>query len=391
MVMWFAGSAIIISKGIYHSSYKYINLTIQVSMITGLTMASYKMVGVEFALTSIPPLLYLLIIGLCSMTLNPSLSILTGVLAAIQFVGAYGLWLADDAQLVITETNSITWTDIILKAVIFILMGFTAMIIAMRSRTLLVRVVRQVSYKEQLISLNREMSVASDIQIKLIPESNQTTKYFDVEMYYKPALKVGGDYYDVFKRDDGNLVVVIADVAGKGYPAALMMSNIQAVFQTLVRQNCGLEALVKELNRSICNASVQGKFVSLVVMEFDHHSHEVSYINCGHNPPIVRQGQEILEFDVATPVLGVLREYEPIKATITFKQNDVLFAYTDGLSELFNPLGELLGTERIKSLLDENRTASAEVFVKETLNILAAHMLDEQAHDDISFLCIKHK
>ena len=391
MVMWFSGSALIISRGIYHNSYKYINLIIQVSMVTGLMMASYKMVGVEFALTSIPPMLYLLIIGLCSMTLNPKLSILTGFLAAIQFVGAYGLWLADDAKLVITEINSITWTDIILKAVIFILMGYTAMIIAIRSRGLLVRVVGQVSYKEQLSSLNKEMSVASDIQNKLIPESNQTTRDFDVEMYYKPALQVGGDYYDVFKREDGNLVVVIADVSGKGYPAALMMSNIQAIFQTLVRQDSSLEELVKLLNRSICNTSVQGKFVSLVVMEFDHNSHEIRYINCGHNPPIVRQGQEILELDVATPVLGVLKDYEPMKETITFNPNDVLFAYTDGLSELYNPTGQQLGTAPIKTLLDQNRMESAEVLIKGTLNILTDHMLDEEAHDDISFLCIKHK
>jgi sigma-B regulation protein RsbU (phosphoserine phosphatase) len=360
-------------------------------MVTGLMMASYKMVGVEFALTSIPPMLYLLIIGLCSMTLNPKLSMLTGFLAAIQFVGAYGLWLADDAKLVITEINSITWTDIILKAVIFILMGYTAMIIAIRSRGLLVRVVGQVSYKEQLSSLNKEMSVASDIQNKLIPESNQSTRNFDVEMYYKPALQVGGDYYDVFKREDGNLVVVIADVSGKGYPAALMMSNIQAIFQTLVHQDSSLEELVKLLNRSICHTSVQGKFVSLVVMEFDHNSHEIRYINCGHNPPIVRQGQEILELDVATPVLGVLKDYEPTKETITFNPNDVLFAYTDGLSELYNPTGQQLGTVPIKTLLDQNRMESAEVLIKGTLNILTDHMLDEEAHDDISFLCIKHK
>ena len=391
MVMWFSGSALIISRGIYHSSYKYINLMIQVSMVTGLMMASYKLVGVEFALTSIPPMLYLLIIGLCSMTLNPKLSVLTGFLAAIQFVGAYGLWLADDAKLVITEINSISWTDVILKAVIFILMGYTATIIAMRSRGLLVRVVRQVSYKEQLSHLKMEMSVASEIQNKLIPESNQTTKFFDVEMYYKPALQVGGDYYDVFNREDGNLIVVIADVSGKGYPAALMMSNIQAIFQTLVRQDSSLEELVKQLNRSICNTSVQGKFVSLVVMELDHKGHEIRYINCGHNPPIVKQGNNILELDVATPVLGVLVDYEPMKETITFNQNDVLFAYTDGLSELFDPTGKQLGTDPIKTLLNQSRMESTEVLIKKTLNILTVHMQDEEAHDDISFLCIKHK
>jgi serine phosphatase RsbU (regulator of sigma subunit) len=391
MVLWFSGSALIISKGIYHSSYKYINLVIQVSMVTGLMMASYKMVGVEFALTSIPPMLYLLIIGLCSMTLNPKLSLLTGLLAAIQFMGAYGLWLADDAKLVITEINSITWTDIILKAVIFILMGYTAMIIAMRSRVLLNRVVQQVSYKEQLSSLNMEMSVASDIQNKLIPESNQTTEDFDVEMYYKPALQVGGDYYDVFKRENGSLVVLIADVSGTGYSAALMMSNIQAIFQTLARQDINLKELVILLNRSICSTSVQGKFVSLVVMELDHRRREIGYINCGHNPPIVRQDQKIVELDVATPVLGVLRDYEPIIETISFKQNDVLFAYTDGLSELFAPSGEQLGTEPIKIMLDQNRVGSSAVLIEETLNILSQHMLDEEAHDDISFLCIKHK
>jgi serine phosphatase RsbU (regulator of sigma subunit) len=389
LVLWFAGTAILISKDVYHPYFKYINIVIQISVVTALMIASAKMVGVEFALTSTPPMLYMLMIGLSSMTLHPKLAIFASFIAAIQFSGAYGLWLAEDANLVITNLNSITWTDIILKSVIFIMMGYTAMVIAKRSRSILERVTRQVSYKEKLSYVEKEIGLAADIQNKLIPELDINLDSFDIQMYYQPAQQVGGDYYDVIQRQDGSLFVIIADVSGKGYSAALLMSNIQAVVRTLIHQQSNLENLVELLNMSLINASVQGRFVSLIVMDIDPVNHRLTYINCGHNPPLIKQDSIIIELDVATPVLGVLDDYVSIEKSIDFHPNDVLFAYTDGVSELYNPEGQQLGMEPIKAILNEYNPAANNNLKDEILQSLTNHMQDEIAHDDISFVLVK--
>lgn len=391
LVMWFAGTAILISKDIYHPYFKYFNILVQISLVTGLMMASAKMVGVEFALTSTPPMLYLLMIGLSSMTLHPTLSIFASFIAAIQFTAAYGLWLAEDANLVITNLNSITWTDIILKSVIFIMMGCTAMIIAKRSRSILERVVRQVSYKEQLSFVKKEMDLAADIQNKLIPETDIKIDAFDIEMYYQPAQQVGGDYYDVIQLHNGSLLVVIADVSGKGYSAALLMSNIQAIVRTLIHQESSLENIVSLLNLSLINNSVRGRFVSLIIMEIDPKKKQLKYINCGHNPPLIKQGNTIIELDVATPVLGVLDDYTSQLETVAFHENDVLFAYTDGISELYNPEGEQMGMEPMKAILNKYSSTGSNNLKEEILLSLTNHMKDEVAHDDISFVLVKQQ
>jgi len=265
------------------------------------------------------------------------------------------------------------------------------MIIAKRSRELLEKVVQQVSHVEKLNLVTKELALAADIQNKLIPESNIKLHSFDVDMFYQPAQEVGGDYYDVIQRENGSLVVVIADVSGKGYSAALMMSNIQAIVQTLVHENSSLENLVSLLNLSINNTSVRGRFVSMILMEIDPGIKQLKYINCGHNPPLVKQSNNIIELDVATPVLGVLRDYEPEPVTISYDYNDILFAYTDGLSELYNPAGEQLGITPIIKILQQNATSSTKEINREVLNCVSNHRLDEVPHDDISFICIKQK
>jgi hypothetical protein len=391
LIIWFTGSSLVISRGTYNSYFKYFNLLIQVSTVTGLMMASYQMVGVEFALTSITPMLYLLVIGLSSMTLHPKVSILASIFSALQFIGAYGFWLAEDAQKATTYFNSITWTDIILKSVIFIMMGLTAMVIAKRSRDLLMRVIKQIGYKEQLNRVTNEMHQAADIQNKLIPKSNIHILNFDIEMSYQPAQLVSGDYYDVIQRKDGSLMVLIADVSGKGYSAALLMSNIQAIVHTAVEQDVNIRDLISILNLSIYNTSVQGRFVSMICMEIDPSSSELRYINCGHNPPIIQQGGGIIELDVATPVLGVLNNYNSKLETIFFTADDTLFAYTDGLSELYNPDGQQIGIEPFKELLSRHHSLGMKKLKDEILETLKEHLQGGEAHDDISFLCINQK
>jgi sigma-B regulation protein RsbU (phosphoserine phosphatase) len=143
------------------------------------------------------------------------------------------------------------------------------------------------------------------------------------------------------------------------------------------------------LNMSLINASVQGRFVSLIVMDIDPVNHRLTYINCGHNPPLIKQDSIIIELDVATPVLGVLDDYVSIEKSIDFHPNDVLFAYTDGVSELYNPEGQQLGMEPIKAILNKYNPADNNNLKDEILQSLTNHMQDEIAHDDISFVLVK--
>lgn len=392
LVIWFAGIAVLIRRGNYRPYYKYVNLVLQVSTVTLFLVSTARLAGVEFALTSIAPLLYLLVIGLTSMNLNPRLSLLAGALAAAQFVGAYALWLQDDAGRLVNEYNSLSWTDTILKTSVILMMGVAAMIIARRSRELLERVVAQVHYEEQLKYINQEMALAAEVQQRLVPDAAIESRYYEVETEYRPAKRVSGDYLDWIERPDGSCVALIADVAGKGYPAALLMANIQAISRLLLERGRPLDELAVTLNNAIFRASVQGRFVSLVAMEFDPRQNRVRYCNCGHNPPFILSADaQLRELRSTGPVLGIDADYQPGFEQARFAAGDVLLAFTDGLSELRDAQGRQLGVDSIQAGVQQARPAGAGALKSLLVRQIDEFLAGETAADDLTFLCLRSR
>jgi len=390
LVVWFLGTAILIGRGIYHPAFKYLNLILQVSTVTFYMLASARLVDADFALTSTAPLFYLLVIGLTSLTINPLLSLLAGCFAASQFIGAYALWLQHDTWLPGIESDESAWIQILLKGVLFIMMGVGAMVISRSSRSLLEKVVSQVSYEEQLRYIEDDMEQAAELQEKLIPESKINPEFYKLETFYSPARQVGGDYYDIIELVDDRWLVVIADVSGKGYSAALLMSNIQAMVKTLANQNFPLQEMVKLINQSVYHNSVRGKFVTIAFMLLDPHKQSIQYVNCGHNPPLmVNAHSEVTELDKAGPVLGVIEDYPCEIIESEFAPGNILLGYTDGLSELRDSEGQQLGISNIKKILQMSNQLEPSFIKQFILASIYEHAGDTEMTDDLSFVCLQ--
>ena len=356
MVLWFVGNALLIRQGYYHRSLKYVNIIFQVSMVSFFIMISARMMGPNFALSSVAPLYYVVVIGISSLTMNPFLCLLAGGFAAGQFLGMYVFWFHDvlftvNAGEMKTEQALFGWASMIVRSVIFLIMGVAAMLMARKARSLLETVVVQVRYEEQLNFLERDISHAAEIQKQLVPTQRPDFPRLVIESYYQPSMEVGGDYFDFIERADHNKLVVIADVAGKGFSAAMLMSNIQAMIQVLAQQDISIEKLASVVNQSVIKNSARGCFISMVYFEFYPDKEYFRYLNCGHNPPLLFSDNEVQTLHANAPVLGVTEDEYSIAPTVKYKHDDVIFAYTDGLSELRNEQRELLGEEKIESML----------------------------------------
>ena len=392
LVIWFMGISFLIAKNIYHPSFKYFNLILQISTVTFYMLVSARLVDAEFAMTSTAPLFYLLVIALTSMSLRPLFAILSGIFAAGQFVTAYYLWMSDESYSMHIGTSESAWIQVLLKCIVFVMMGIAAAVIARSSRRMLEKVVSVVSYEEKMKFVEEDLDQAAEIQNRLIPDGHFDTELFSIETYYCPAKQVGGDYFDVIPRPDGTCLVVIADVSGKGYAAALLMSNIQAIVTTLASQNYKLKEIVPIINQSVINTSVRGRFLTIALLQLDPVSQQIEYVNCGHNPPIViHQNKEISLLGEAGPVLGVLENYMCDSNVIGFEAGDTLLAYTDGLSELRNQDGEQLGTDKIFEVLKMSAHLTPDYIKNFILNMIKGHTGDAELSDDLSFVCMQLK
>ena len=393
IVAWFCLSLFVIHKGFYRKEYKFINVIFQVSMVSFFLMVSARVVSVQFALSSVAPMFYIVVIGVTSMTLNPFLCLLAGGFAAGQFLGMYGFWLHGKLNFNQVDTNLFGWPAMLIHAFLYLLMGIVAMYMARKARSLLETVVVQVRYEEQLKIIERDIEQAAQVQQQLIPSHAPKIKYLEIEAYYNPSRLVGGDYIDYIERPGGRYLIVIGDVSGKGIAAAMLMSSIQAMMRLYAQQSTSFEQLMESLNHSVCQVSSHGRFVSLVCFEFDKNNNEMLIINCGHNAPMLVSAQgEFKSFDAEFPVMGVLDNQCYKALRIQFNQNDLLFAYTDGLSELRRHDKTMFGVNAIETILRKCREKHA-LYLKQTMIKNIEDYLQQenptQTNDDLSFVCVR--
>jgi serine phosphatase RsbU (regulator of sigma subunit) len=390
LIFWFVGSAVLIRFGHYHHLFKYVNLVVQVSTVTFFLLTSARLMGVEYALSSVSPLFYVLIIGMSGLTLNPFLCLLAGGFAAGQFVGAYAFWLHGEVVSHYPDSLSLGWPSIVLKAVVFLAMGIAAMFMARRSRSLLEQVADQVRYEERLKFIDEDMGQAAEIQERLVQVDLSPRKGLEIETYYQPSQQVGGDYFDLIETPNGTYVLVVADVSGKGYAAALLMANIQSIVRLLVQQGADLVGIIQHLNGAVAKASARGRFVSLACVELDPNADVIRYINCGHNAPILIDGEgNFRALETQAPVLGVVADCLYQAETLPFTPNCLLFAYTDGLSELRNPEGKQLGEEGIKVVLESHYRDTASILKQSILRAIDDYLEHGSPGDDLSFICVR--
>jgi len=239
------------------------------------------------------------------------------------------------------------------------------------------------------VVMKRDLEIAREIQSWLVPSQPPVVTNADVAFATRPQNSVAGDYYDAFfplGNPDGNekLFLVIADVAGKSIPAALLMATFQASLRTIAGEGVSLAELVTRLNRYATAHSLDGRrFTTALLAEYDPATRRLEYINAGHNNPIVRrQDGEIVRLETGGVPLGIDLESRFDVGSINLASGDLLLLFTDGMVDAFNHTGEEFGDPRlvscVKSLQSQNAQQSMQFLMQQVDSFVGAtHQFDD--------------
>ncbi len=248
------------------------------------------------------------------------------------------------------------------------------------------------------VTMKRDLEIAREIQTWLVPSQPPEVPGADIAFASRPQNSVAGDYYDAFyptasAAENGKLMLVIADVAGKSIPAALLMATLQASLRTIAGEGASLGDLVTRLNRYASAHSLDGRrFTTAVLAEFDPATRHLVYVNAGHNPPILRHANGSTEkLEVGGLPLGIQMDAVYDTAAIDFKSGEALIFYTDGVVEAFDEKGDFFGDERwletIRALPDWNATESLQFLMRRVDEFVGA----TRQSDDITCLVFRSK
>jgi phosphoserine phosphatase RsbU/P len=206
----------------------------------------------------------------------------------------------------------------------------------------------------------REQRDALLIQRALIPATLPTTARFEVAAAWHPAGRLGGDCYDAFTFAPDVIGLSIADIAGKGLPAALLMSSLQSALRAFALDAAPPQAVCASVNRLLCGQMIAGRFATLVYLRLDAGRGTIAYANAGHNPPLVaRTNGDVERLRASGTVLGVFPDAEYLGAEAALQSGDRLLLYTDGITEARNHDEEEFGIERLTAILTRNRHLGA--------------------------------
>ncbi len=239
--------------------------------------------------------------------------------------------------------------------------------------------------------LESELQLALDIQKQLLPKNSIYHNDYQIIGMSKPSKTVGGDYFDYFPITQDEIMVVIADISGKGMPAALLMSNLQASIRSLSQMNIELPQMVKSVNSLLYNNTAPDKFATLFVGKIDTKKHKFEYINAGHNPPIhINCKNEIKELSEGGIMLGILEKTPEFKVgSLNFSDNDVLLLYTDGVNESIDENGNEYGMVRLNNLLKSAKSKNASSILTEVYSSVEHFSKNTDQYDDITAILIK--
>lgn len=239
--------------------------------------------------------------------------------------------------------------------------------------------------------LKDSLAIAADIQRGLLPRSVPLVPGYQLTGFQQTCYEVGGDYYDYIELQDGRVWLVVADVSGKGYPAALTMANLQAMLRGLASTNRPIEEAASYLNETLCDSLTSGNFVTLFMGKLQPQTHTLIWVNAGHTPPMIMTKNGIKMLSAEAPPLGLAKEikYKVSKTYIT--PGDTFLAYTDGVTETTSHSGkEMFGEDRLKKWLAANQSTSIDALSSGLIQTLNNYGRDGQG-DDLTLLCVRRE
>lgn len=262
-------------------------------------------------------------------------------------------------------------------------------IIAMQSAQVIENA-RLYEEEKKLQQIEEDLKTARNIQFSLLPKENPSLPNVDIAGFSLPAREVGGDYYDFINIDQDRLGIVIADVSGKGMPAALLMANLQATLRGQALTNYAPSKCIAKSNSLLCRSVDVGKFVTLFYGILNTNEKTFTYTNAGHCYPLIfnRKG-EFKELEKGGLVLGVLDDYPYQEERMVLHPGELILLYTDGITEAFNQRDEQFEEERLIKVVQESFHLDAKDISQQILNHVIAFQEDVPQSDDLTSVVVK--
>ena len=239
--------------------------------------------------------------------------------------------------------------------------------------------------------LKREMELASEMQLMLVPSILPSGNSYELASIYKPQIGVGGDYFDYIDFGNSSFAFCVADIAGKGIAAALLMANFQANLHSLIRHKESLSEFIHELNNSVYRITKGERYITFFIAEFNEETRKLRYINAGHNRPYLFLDGQLYRLDKGSTFLG---SFKQIPSAIEVGEFDIpedamILSYTDGLSDLKNESGEYMSEELIQNFVLKNHELSARKFNASLLHTIEEFIGEGIYPDDLTVLTCK--
>jgi serine phosphatase RsbU (regulator of sigma subunit) len=246
------------------------------------------------------------------------------------------------------------------------------------------------------VIMKRDLEIAREIQSWLVPSEPPAIPGAEVAFWTRPQNSVAGDYYDAFfptadAASGGKLQLVMADVAGKSVPAALLMATLQASLHTLASEGLPLVQLATRLNHYACAHSLEGRrFTTAVIGEYDPSTRRLFYVNAGHNSPVVRRANGGIErLESGSLPFGILREATFVAASVDLQPGDTLILFTDGVVEAFNSAGEEFTDQRWLKIIRDLPDLSAQATLQYLMQQVGQFVGATRQSDDITCLVLR--
>ncbi len=259
--------------------------------------------------------------------------------------------------------------------------------LALENSQLTQAIASEVAQRERM---NRELEIAREVQERLFPQSYPAMDGLDYAGRCRPALGVGGDYYDFLELPDGSLGIGIGDVSGKGIPAALLMASLQASLrgQTISGQP-DLAKLMTNVNKLIFETSPSNRYATFFYGQYEPGTKLLTYVNGGHNPPMIFRDGEVLRLEEGGPVVGLFKPSRYTQASIQMACGDVIVLFTDGISEAMNLADEEWDEERLMASVRACWRRPAIEMIDCLMRDADAFVAGAPQHDDMTIMIVK--
>ena len=243
----------------------------------------------------------------------------------------------------------------------------------------------------QKATIQKELELAQGMQKLLFPTDLPHTEEIEMSAFYLPHQQVGGDYYDLIWINEVEFVFCLADVSGKGVAAALLMSNLQAALRVLLKYTQNLTEIVIDINQLICDNAKNEKFITLFIAKYNIGTRKLTYINAGHNAPILFNNHNQMVFlDKGCSLLGIVNPLQFLEnETLLVSAQSILFAYTDGLTDTVNSKDDNLSIKEIENILSIHKNSTSDNINVAMMKYLEEFKGEMPFTDDIAMLTCK--